>query len=97
MITHIVCFRLKDRSPENIERTAQKLRSMEGRIDELLSLEVGVDVLRSARSYDIALIAKFESLEALGAYQIHPYHQEIVRYMNEVGEVSVSVDYESNN
>jgi hypothetical protein len=95
MITHIVLFRLKDRSPENIERTAQVLRSMEGRIDELLSLEVGVDVLRSGRSYDIALTAKFESLEALGAYQIHPVHQEIVKYMSEVGEVSVAVDYES--
>ena len=96
MITHIVLFRLKDRSPENIERTAEVLRSMEGKIDELLSLEVGVDVLCSGRSYDIALTAKFDSLEALGAYQIHPVHQEIVRYMSEAGEASVSVDYETN-
>jgi hypothetical protein len=95
MITHIALFRLKDRSPENIERAARVLRGMEGRIDELLSLEVGVDVLRSGHSYDIALTAKFESLEALGAYQIHPVHQEIVRYMSQVGEASVCVDYES--
>lgn len=95
MITHIVLFKLKDRSPESVERTAQVLRDMEGKIDELLSIEVGVDVLHSERSYDIALITKFESLEALGAYQVHPVHKKVIEHMNEVRESSIAVDYES--
>ncbi len=95
MITHIVCFKLKDGSPESVARTAQVLRDMEGKIEELKYIEVGIDVLHSERSYDIALITKFESMEALGAYQVHPVHKKVIEHMTEVREASVSVDFES--
>lgn len=95
MVTHIVLFKLKDGSAENVERTAQVLRDMEGKIDELKSIEVGLDVIHSARSYDIALITKFESLEALEAYQVHPVHKKVIDHMNEVREASVAVDFVS--
>ncbi|AJY73417.1 Dabb family protein [Paenibacillus beijingensis] len=94
MITHIVFFRLKDRSPESVARTAAVLRDMEGKIDVLRYLEVGTDVVHSERSYDIALVSKFDSLEALGEYTVHPVHQKVIAHMAEVRESSVSVDYE---
>ncbi|ACT00735.1 Dabb family protein [Paenibacillus sp. JDR-2] len=95
MITHIVLFKLKDGSSENVERTAQVLRDMEGKIDELKSIEVGLDVIHSARSYDIALITRFESMEALEAYQVHPVHQKVIEHINEVREAAVAVDFVS--
>lgn len=95
MITHIVLFKLKDRSPESVEKTAQVLRNLEGKIDELLSIEVGVDVLHSERSFDIALTTTFESLDALQAYQVHPEHKKVLEHMATARESSVSVDYES--
>jgi len=95
LITHIVLFKLKDRSPESVAATAQVLRDLEGRIPELRSIEVGIDVLRSERSYDIALTTTFESLEGLNAYQVHPEHKKVIAHMNEVRESSISVDYES--
>lgn len=95
MITHIVFFKLKDRSEESIARTAAVLRDMEGKIDELKHIEVGIDVLHSDRSYDIALVTKFESMEALQAYQVHPVHQKVIEHMAQVREASASVDYES--
>ncbi|MFD0713913.1 Dabb family protein [Paenibacillus sp. GCM10027626] len=95
MITHIVMFKLKDRSPEKVAETAQVLRNMEGKIDELKYIEVGVDVVHSDRSYDIALITKFDSMEALDAYQVHPEHQKVIAHMAQVREASVSVDFES--
>ncbi|WP_027091286.1 Dabb family protein [Cohnella thermotolerans] len=95
MITHIVLFKLKDRSPESVERTAQVLRNLEGKIPELLSIEVGKDVLHSERSYDIALTATFADMDGLQAYQVHPEHKKVIEHMNEVREASVSVDYES--
>lgn len=94
MITHIVMFKLKDRSPQNVELTAQVLRDMEGKIDVLRHLEVGVDVLHSDRSYDIALVTKFDSMEGLDAYQVHPIHKKVIEHMLTVRESSVSVDYE---
>ena len=76
-----------------MERTAAVLRDMEGKIEVLRHLEVGLDVIHSERSYDIALVTKFDSLEALGEYQVHPVHQRVITHMNEARESSVSVDY----
>lgn len=95
MITHIVFFKLKDRSAESIEVTAKVLRNMEGKIDALRHLEVGKDVLHSERSYDIALVTKFDSMEGLQAYQVHPEHKKVIEHIAMVREASVSVDYES--
>ncbi|WP_139992423.1 Dabb family protein [Paenibacillus paridis] len=95
MLTHIVFFKLKDGSKESVARTAQVLRDMEGKIEVLKSIEVGIDVLHSERSYDIALITKFDSMEALEVYQIHPVHKKVIEHMMQVREASVSVDFES--
>ncbi len=96
MITHIVFFKLAEPTPANIAATRDKLLSMEGKIAELRHLEVGVDVIRSERSYDIALVTRFDSLDALQAYQVHPYHAgEVVPHMKAVCSATVAVDYES--
>lgn len=95
MITHIVCFKLKDGSAESVAQTAQVLRDMEGQIDVLKSIEVGIDVLHSDRSYHIALITKFDSMADLEAYQVHPVHKKVIEHMTQVREASVSVDFES--
>lgn len=94
MIKHIVFFKLKDSSLENIEKTAAVLRGLEGKVEQLRGFEVGIDVLKSARSYDIALVADFDSLEDLEGYQVHPEHKKVIEYMNQVRESSVAVDYE---
>ena len=96
MVTHIVLFKLSDPTPENLSATRDKLLSMHGNIAELRHLEAGIDVIRSERSYDIALITKFDSLQDLQAYQVHPYHAgEVVPHMKSVCSSITSVDYES--
>ena len=96
MVTHIVLFKLKDTSPDSITAAKEKLLSMKGKVEMLRHLEVGVDAVRSARSYDIALYTKFDSLDALQAYQVHPYHGgDVAPYMREASEAVAVVDYES--
>jgi len=96
MVTHIVLFRLKDKSPANIRKAEEKLLSMDGKVELLRHLEVGLDVLHSARSFDIALLTKFDSLDDLQAYQIHPYHGgDVAPFMRELSEAVAVVDYES--
>ncbi|WP_159883556.1 Dabb family protein [Paenibacillus puerhi] len=96
MLTHVVFFKLKDRSPEAIQATADVLRNMEGKIEVLRHIEVGLDVLHSERSYDIALITKFDSLEDLGVYDIHPLHMEVKAHMKQVLDgTSVCVDFQN--
>jgi len=95
MITHIVFFKLKDPTKEGITAVHDKLLSMQGKIEELRHLEAGVDVIRSERSYDVALLTRFDSLEDLQAYQVHPYHAgEVIPLMKSLCASIVAVDYE---
>jgi len=95
MITHIVLFKLTDPNRESVAKTRDKLLSMDGQIPQLRHLEAGVDIIRSERSYDIALITRFDTLDDLQAYQAHPYHAgEVIPYMKSVCSSIVAVDYE---
>lgn len=94
MIKHIVCFKLKDNSKENVEKTADILRSMEGKVDLIRDIEVGVDFLHSERSYDIILQVTLDDEAALEQYQNDEYHCSVVKkHMHAVREASVAVDY----
>lgn len=92
MITHIVLFKLIDR--RNAQKARDILLGMKGMIPQLRHIEAGIDVLHSERSYDLVLVTKFDSMEELKAYQAHPVHIEVLKYMTSVRESSITVDYE---
>ncbi|MBP2001339.1 hypothetical protein J2Z69_002382 [Paenibacillus shirakamiensis] len=94
MIKHIVLFKLKDASTAIVDRTLEVLRELDGKVEQLVDIQVGADIIHSARSYDIALVATFASQEDLNGYQVHPEHLKVIEYMNEVRESSIAVDYE---
>jgi hypothetical protein len=85
---------MKERSASVIEKTRDVLMNMKGKIPQLRHIEVGIDLLHSERSYDLALVTKFDAMADLETYQTHPVHQEVVKYMATVRESSVVVDYE---
>ncbi len=97
MVTHVVCFKIKDPAPEKLTEIRDLMLSMVGRVPPLLELEVGIDALRSGRSYDLVLIARFASWADLEAYQADPFHQTVLAHMRMVSENSIAVDYESEN
>lgn len=95
MIKHIVLFKLADNSPENCEKTREILLSMDGKVDLLRGITVGVDKLHSARSYDIALEVILDNMDALEVYQKDPYHCDVVKeHMHKVAEKSVAIDFD---
>lgn len=95
MITHIVSYKLADPTPENLAAAKENLLSMDGKIPQLRYLEVGLDHLKTYRSYDVVLITRFDSWEDYEDYQNHPYHQTVViPYIRSIVEKSVAVDYE---
>ncbi|MCL6456441.1 MAG: Dabb family protein [Gorillibacterium sp.] len=96
MITHIVFFRFKDTSLEALTKAKELLMNMEGQIPSLKHIEVGLNVLTSGRAYDLALVAHFDHLDGLQAYDIHPVHLQVAAYLKEaIRESPVSVDYEA--
>lgn len=94
MITHIILLKLQDRSKESIEKAQDALLSMKGKIEYLRDLTVAVDFLHADISYDIVMIAKFDSKEDLKAYVAHPVHVEIGKYIEKVTENIAAIDYE---
>jgi hypothetical protein len=95
MFTHIVFFKLKDRDSANLNKAKEILLGMEGKIPMLKELTVGIDVVHSQRSYDIALITKFDSKEDMDKYQVHPVHiNEVIKYLKPMLDGSAAVDFE---
>ena len=95
MIKHIVCFKLKENTEEARSKAAEILRSMDGNVPLLRGIEVGVDFLRSPRSYDVVLQVVLDDAHALEAYQQDAYHCSVVKkHMHAVAESSVAIDYE---
>jgi hypothetical protein len=95
MITHITLYKLVHANPETVEEARKMLASQEGKIPHFRDFEVGVNLFESYRSYDLALRAKFDSLEDLQAYQRHPAHVEVVKYLQGVRQSEITVDYET--
>ena len=94
MITHIILVKLKDNNEEAINGIKNKLLGIKGKIEYLKDLSVGVDFVHSEISYDIAMVAKFNSKEDLNAYIAHPSHIEVGKYIEDIQENVVAVDYE---
>ena len=93
-LTHVVLFKLQDPSPAVTAEVVRRLYSMEGKIPELRAIEAGVDMVRSGRSYDVALITRFDSLAAMQAYQVNPLHKEVLAYLSTVLAATAVVDFE---
>ena len=92
MIKHIVCFKLKD--GESKEKAKEVLLSMKGNVPLLRGIEVGIDELRSDRSFDVILEVLLDDFSALEAYQKDEYHCNVVKkHMHAVAEKSISLDF----
>ena len=94
MLTHIVCWKYKsDTTEHEIETHVSKLKNLPGVISDILSFNVGRDILHLDRSFDTGLVATYPNREALDAYTIHPDHQEVAAMGKQIAEKVVSVDF----
>ncbi len=78
-----------------MKRVIAKLRTLEGNVPTLNSIEVGVNVVESDRAYDIGIVTRFDDLAAMDAYQVHPFHQGVLAFMKDKMTAAVAIDYES--
>lgn len=93
MIRHIVCWRIKDQNKkENIARMKEELCALVGKIDGLVSLEVGKCFEGS--HWDAALDSTFESKAALEHYRTHPEHVKVADFIHTIMLERTAADYE---
>ena len=97
MLRHFVFIKYtKGTSDAHIDEFIRMTRALPESIPTARDLEVGRDVLHGARSWDVLLAMRFNSLEELRAYQVHPAHRALMAFNDpQVAEVG-SVDFLEN-
>ena len=96
MLKHVVMCKFKNSASESdITEVEKGLGGLPAVIPEIMEFEFGRDVLRSGRSYDFALVSRFENLEKMERYRVHPEHQKVVVKLKEICDSILNVDFEN--
>ena len=92
MLKHIVTWKMKEENKaENMAEIKSRLEALVGVIDEIKSLQVGIN--ENGGEYDIILITEFDSKSDLETYDQHPAHQEVRSFVRSVVETRIAVDF----
>ena len=95
MIKHVVMFKFKEGLDQAvIDVICEDLAALPDTIDTLREFLFGLDVVRSPRSFDFAIVASFDDVEGLGVYHVHPAHQAVALKLREACTAVNAVDFE---
>ncbi|VWD17664.1 Dabb family protein [Burkholderia lata] len=98
MIRHIVVWKLKESAEgatraQNALKLKEKLEGCRDLVPGTLQIDVGVATPGLDATADIVLVSDFADKAALDAYQVHPVHQEVKKFVVAVAESRECVDY----
>jgi len=95
MLQHYVLIRYeKSVSDEHIQEFCKRMLALRNSIAGIEHLEIGRDILHDARSWDLILIMRFASVDALRSYQQHPEHQRVMAFNQQFVANVASVDFQ---
>ena len=60
------------------QKIKDRLENLPQLINEIKYYEVGLNLSKSPSAHDIVLVSRFDSLETLEAYRIHPEHKKVL-------------------
>lgn len=97
-IRHIVTWGMAAEDPAtraaHAAEVVERLRGLDGVVESIRSLSVGVNALEIPGNSDVALVADFDDEAGLQAYQTHPAHQAVVGFIRSVTGARSAVDVE---
>lgn len=98
MLVHIVMWKLKSEAngrdkAANAVIMKDRLEALPAHIPEIHTLEVGIDISRTAASYDVVLYSQFKDAAALESYRVHPDHIAVGEFIGQVVSERRVVDY----
>lgn len=95
MIEHVVLFKLKPETTDHEKNELiRRLRSMEGKIEGMVSLSAGESFTDRHKGYTIGLVTRFVDKAAFEKYGPHPEHVPVKEYLTQICEDVIAVDYE---
>lgn len=95
MLKHVVCWKFADENKDaNMQKVKALLEALPAKIPLIRSLDIGVNVNTSdAAEFDMALVTAFDSQADLDAYQVHPDHQAVSKFIAAIRTARTVVDY----
>lgn len=78
---------------QNALKLKEKLEGCRDLVPGTLQIDVGVATPGLDATADIVLVSDFADKAALDAYQVHPVHQEVKKFVVAVAESRECVDY----
>lgn len=81
MLQHYVFIRYRENTPQaHVAEFCRQMQALTALIPEIRHLETGRDILHDARSWDLVLIMRFDTVDALRYYQQHAEHQALMAF-----------------
>lgn len=102
MIRHVVMWKLKDEAEgatkeKNAEKMKLILEGLKVNIDEIKSVEVGINITEddeeAGTAFDVVLISDFETELDYTMYTRNAHHKKAIDFINSVIEERHFVDY----
>lgn len=94
MLQHYVFLKYREGTDRtHVQTFCERMLALRATISEIRHLEIGIDELHDSRSWDLVLIMRFESVEALRAYQSHAAHVAVMTFNAPFVENVASVDF----
>jgi precorrin isomerase len=94
MIKHIVMWKLKPENKiENAKEIKKRIEGLQAIITDVKLIEVGININELDGAYDIVLYSEFADIKKLNNYQNNPKHLEVVKFIKQVTETRIFVDY----
>ena len=98
MIKHIVMWTINPEEgldkKSTLLKMKNKLEALKGKIEGLISLQVGLNENESPEAYDICLITEHPTWKDLQFYQEHPLHKEVGAFVSQIRKTRAVADYE---
>ena len=97
MIRHVVSWKLNGADAaaraEQAATITATLSALPALIPEILALQVGTNSAYPEDNWDVVLIADYESLAGLEAYQVHPDHVAATHVIKPLVAARSNVDF----
>ena len=87
-------FKFKEENKQaSLVKVRAILEQLPKKIDELVSMEVGLNFDTADRAMDLSLYSTFKTEGDLESYAVHPAHIKVVEFIKTVVTESKVVDY----
>ena len=92
MFRHVVNFKVIDDKKDLIPEAKRRILELKA-IPQVKNIEVGIDEIKSKRSFDFVIIVDFETREDYDIYDNHKLHIPLKEFIFPLLKDVASVDY----